>query len=162
MSKQLRRCAGIVEAKRVFDERDILFWNPRACKSLYHVALDPPRHRTNKTFRRWWRVRGADFQDLCDQCRIIGNPVPHNDPPSGPGHAYHLLGHIKRFWREHGSKDAHDKIKRMIFQLVQIGRIAFLKLAVREALLLCTFVPSLNQVARDIDAQYVRSESRLW
>ena len=50
----------------------------------------------------------------------------------------------------------------MIFQLVQIGRIAFLKLAVREALLLCTLVPSLNKVPRDIDAQNIRSESRLW
>ncbi len=95
-----------------------------------------PRHRANEAFRRRRRVRGADFQDLRDQCRIIRNPVPHNDPASGPGHAHHLLGHVKRLWREHGSKDAHDEIKSMIFQLVQIGRIAFLKLAIRETLLL--------------------------
>ena len=44
----------------------------------------------------------------------------------------------------------------MILQFVQIGRIAFLKLAVRETLLLCTLVPSLNKVLRDIYAQYVR------
>ena len=42
---------------------------------------------------------------------------------------------------------------------MQIGRIAFLKLAVREALLHCTLVPSLNKVPRDIDAQHVRPES---
>ena len=50
----------------------------------------------------------------------------------------------------------------MIFQLVQIGCIAFLKLAVREALLLCSLVTGLDKVARDIDAQHVRSESRRW
>ena len=50
----------------------------------------------------------------------------------------------------------------MIFQLVQIGRIAFLKLAVREALLPCMLVSGLDKFARDIDAQHVRSESRLW
>jgi hypothetical protein len=106
----------------------------------------PPRHRANEAFRRCRRVRGADLQDLCYQCRIIWNPVPHNDPTSGPGHAHHLLGHIERLWREHGSKDAHDEVKSIIFQLVQIGRIAFLKLAVCEALSLCTLVPSLNKV----------------
>ena len=50
----------------------------------------------------------------------------------------------------------------MIFQLMQIGRIPFLKLAVREALVLCTPVPSLNKVFRDIDAQHFRSKSRFW
>jgi hypothetical protein len=40
---------------------------------------------------------------------------------------------------------------KVVFQLVQLGRIAFLKLAVREALLLCVLVTSLNQVLRDID-----------
>jgi hypothetical protein len=29
-------------------------------------------------------------------------------------------------WREHRSKDAHDEIKRMILQLLQIGGITFL------------------------------------
>ena len=41
-----------------------------------------------------------------------------------------------------------------------MGRIAFLKPAVREAHLLGAFVSRLNQVPRDIHAQHVRSESR--
>ena len=45
---------------------------------------------------------------------------------------------------------------------MKIGRIAFLKLAFRRALCLCALVPGLNEVARDIDARHVRSESRRW
>jgi hypothetical protein len=99
---------------------------------------------------------------LRHQCRIIGNPISHHDPASGPGHAHHLLGHIKRLWREHGAKDAQNEIKAMICQLVQIGCIAFLKLAVRKTLLLCTPVSGFDKVACDIDAQHLRSESRRW
>jgi hypothetical protein len=72
------------------------------------------------------------------------------------------LATINGLWREHGSKDAHEEVKIVIFQLGAIGRIAFLKLAVREALLHCTLVPSLNKVPRDIDVQHVRPESRRW
>jgi lipoprotein NlpI len=47
-----------------------------------------------------------------------------------------------------------------IFQFVQIRRIAFLKPAVREAVLVGALVPSFNKVPRDIDAQYVSTELR--
>ena len=48
----------------------------------------------------------------------------------------------------------------MIFYLVQIRGIALLELAVRESLLPCTLVSRFDKIARDIDAQYVGSESR--
>src|ERR1700758_3946518 len=86
-----------------------------------------PTSSAYKTFWRWRRIRGADLQNLGDQCRIIGNPVSHHDPSAGPGYAHHLLGDIKWLWREHRSKDTHDEIKRLIFQVLQIGGIAFLK-----------------------------------
>src|SRR5262249_25465737 len=143
-------------------ERDTLFWNPRGRKSLDHIALDPPRHGADEALRQWRRGSGADFQDLRHQCRIVWNPVPHHDPASGPGHAYHLLGDIKRLGREHGAKDAHHPVKALILQLVQIRCIAFLKPAVRKALLPCTLVSRFDKVARDIDAQHVGSESRRW
>jgi hypothetical protein len=44
---------------------------------------------------------------------------------------------------------------------MQIGGIAFLKPAVRQTLLLGTPVPGLDEVLRDIDAQHIRSGSRL-
>ena len=66
------------------------------------------------------------------------------------------------FYPENISQGGHYQVKSMIFQLMQIGRIAFLKIDVREPLFLCTSVPSLDKVPRDIDAQHVRSESRLW
>ena len=75
-------------------------------------------------------------------------PVPHNDPTSRLGHTHHILCHSQRIWREHSSEDAHDEVECMIFQLVQIRRIAFLKRAVREALLLCAPVSSLNKILR--------------
>ena len=119
-----------------------------------------PGHRADEAFRRGRRVGGADLQNLRHQRRVAGNPVPHDDPASGPGHAHHLPGHIKRLGRKHGPEDTHDEVKRLIFQLVQIGRIAFLEPAVREALLPGALVSGLNQVPRDIHAQHVRSESR--
>jgi hypothetical protein len=48
----------------------------------------------------------------------------------------------------------------MILQFVQIGSIAFLKLAVRKALLFCPLVSGRDKVARNIDAQHVRPEFR--
>src|SRR5436305_480438 len=63
-------------------------------------------------------------------------------------------------WRKHGSENTDHEIKRLIRQLLQIGRIAFLKRAVGEAMLRGALVSSLHQVARDIDAQHVRSEFR--
>jgi hypothetical protein len=43
---------------------------------------------------------------------------------------------------------------------MQIGRIAFLKLAVRETLLLRAPVPGHSEVSRDVNAQHFRSEFR--
>src|SRR5262249_26386338 len=142
------------------DERDLLSWNPRALKSLDHIALDAPRHGTNEAFRRGRRICGADFQDLRDQCRIVGNPVPHNDPTPGSGHSHQLLRHIEWFRREHRSEDAHHKVKAPIFKLMQIGRIAFLELTICEALGLCTLVASIDKVPCYVHPEHVRSESR--
>jgi hypothetical protein len=50
----------------------------------------------------------------------------------------------------------------MIFQLLQIGSVAFLKAAVREALRLGAVVPRLDKVPRDIYPQDIGSEPRLW
>ena len=54
-------------------------WNPRAAKSLDHVALNPPRHGADKALRRWRRVGRADLQNLRDECRIVWDPVAHHD-----------------------------------------------------------------------------------
>jgi hypothetical protein len=86
------------------------------------------------------------------------NPVPHNDPATGPRHPNHFSGHIKRLGCEHGSKDAHNEVKRLIFQVVQIRRVTLLKLAVCETALPGAPVSSVNQVLRNIDAEHVRSE----
>jgi hypothetical protein len=50
----------------------------------------------------------------------------------------------------------------VILELLQIGRIAFLKPAVREAVLFGPLVSSLHQVPRNINAQHVRPEPRRW
>ncbi len=105
--------AGIVERERFPAEGDLFFGNSRAGESFDHMALDTPRHRADEAFRRWRRVGGADLQDLRDQRRVAGNPVPHDDASAGPGHAHHLLGHIMRLGRKHRAKDAHDEIKRL-------------------------------------------------
>src|SRR5205814_8133606 len=55
-------------------------------------------------------------------------------------------------------ENTDHEIKRLIPQLLQIRRIAFLKRAVGQAMLRGALIPSLHQVARDIDAQHVRSE----
>src|SRR6516164_3243756 len=86
------------------------------------------------------------------------NPVPHNDPATGPRHPNHFSGHIKRLGREHGSKDADDEVKRLIFQVVQIRGVTLLKLAVCETVPLGAPVSSVNQVLRNSDTQHVRSE----
>src|SRR6266568_1828873 len=63
-------------------------------------------------------------------------------------------------WAQTSLRNTNHEIKRLIRQLLQIGRIAFLKRAVGEAMLRGALTPSLHQVARDIDAQHVRSEFR--
>src|SRR4029450_13410022 len=74
--------------------------------------------------------------------------------------AHHLLGHIERLWREHRAKHADDEVKSIVLQPVQIGCIAFLKLAVRKALRLCPLVSRRDEVLRDIDPQDIGSDSR--
>jgi hypothetical protein len=66
---------------------------------------------------------------------IIGNPVPHDDPPTGAGHAHHFISHIERLGGEQGAKDANDEVEHLVLQPGQIGRIAFLELEVRETML---------------------------
>lgn len=84
--------------------------------------------------------------------------IPHNDSPSGAGDAHHLPGDIKRLWRKHGPKHADDEIERIILQFVQIGCVAFLKPAVREACLPGADVAGRNEVRCNIDAQDIGSE----
>ena len=47
---------------------------------------------------------------------------------------HHLFGDVKRLGGEHCAKDGYDEIEAAIFEIVQIGGIAFLKLAVGQAL----------------------------
>ena len=50
----------------------------------------------------------------------------------------------------------------MVLQIAQVRCIAFLKRAVGEAMFPGSFVSSLNEVRRNIDAQHVCSEFRCW
>src|SRR5206468_8974056 len=102
----------------------------------------------------------ADFKDLRHQCRVIGNPVSHDDPSASSGHAHHLFGHVEWLWREHGAKDAYDEVKHLVLQLMQIGSVSFLKFAVRQIMFPCALVPGLYEVLRNIDAQYLGAEFR--
>jgi hypothetical protein len=138
--------------------RVLLGWNPRCHKSLDHVALDPPCHRADEAFGRWRRVGGADLQDLRNQRRIAGNPVPHHHPAAGSGHPHHFPGHVERPGRKHGSEDADDEVEALIGELAQIVGIAFLEPAVRQALCLRAPVPGFDEIARDVDAEDVSAE----
>ena len=89
----------------------VWFGNSGAAESFDHIVLDPPRHRTDEAGRWGRRVGGTDLQHLRHERRIAGNPVAHNDPAAGPGHAHHLPGHIKRLRCKHRSKDAHHEVK---------------------------------------------------
>src|SRR6266568_2312035 len=105
-------------------------------------------------FRSFERIHGRSviFSEFTDEFRWLAWKVEY----IGISDKRYIL-----FWNSHGSKDADDEIKGIILQLVQIGCIAFLKLAIREAMLLRTLVAGRNQIVRDIDAQHVRSKSRL-
>src|SRR6185436_14362245 len=83
------------------------------------------------------------------------------DSTAGPGHAHHLLGHVKRLGREHRAKDADDEVEGLVAQVVEVGRVALLKTAVREARFSGAPVPGLHQIAGDIDTQDISSELRL-
>jgi len=155
---ELRRGPWKIEAVGVLEVRDVFLWHPRGGKSLHHVSLNSPGHRADKAFWRRRRVRRADFQDLSHQCRIVWNPVSHRDPPAGPGHPHHLLGDIKGFGGEHCAKNADDEIEAEIFEIVEIGGVAFLKLAVRQALLDGALSACRDEIACYIDAQHLGAE----
>ena len=106
---------------------------PAAANRSITLLLDAPRHRADEPFRRRRRVGGADLQDLRHQRRIVGDPVPHDDPAAGPRHAHHLLGHVERLGREHRAEDADDEVEAVVLELVQIGRVALLEPEVGEA-----------------------------
>src|SRR5205085_2374465 len=108
-------------------------------------------HGTDEPFWRWRRVGGADLQDLRHERRIVRDPVPHDDPASGPRHPDHLLRHVEGLRREHRTEDADDEVEAVVLELVQIARIAFLEPAVRDAERLRTTIAGLDEVAGDVD-----------
>ena len=55
----------------------------------------------------------------------------------------------------HGSEDADHEVEAPIGEFTQIGGIAFLEPAVRQALCLRASVPGFDKIARDIDAEHV-------
>src|SRR6266516_4396815 len=69
---KFRWCTWKIERVGIPLERDLLFGHSRARESLDHVLLDAPGHRTDESFRRWWRVGGADLQDLGDERWVVG------------------------------------------------------------------------------------------
>ena len=157
---QLRRRRGKAEGIGVSDKRDLVLRDAGGAESLDHVALDPPGHRAHEALGRGRRVGRADLQDLRHQGRIVRNPVPHDDPAAGPRHAGHFLGDVERLRREHRPEDADDEIERVVLEIAQVGGVAFLKLAIREALGLGAPVAGLDKVGGDIDPEHIRAQSR--
>src|SRR5215472_7735121 len=103
----------------------------------------------------------ADFEDLRHQCWIVRDPVSHNYTSAWSRHPDHLLGDVEGLGREHRSKDAHDQVEAAIFQILQVGGIAFLKLAVAEAVLAGAPPGGCDQVTCYVDAQHVGAKLRL-
>ncbi len=79
------------------------------------------------------RVGGTDFQDLRDECWIAGNPVAHDDLAAGLGDADHFFGDVERLGGEHRAEDADGEVEGLIWELMEIGGIAFLEAAVGQA-----------------------------
>src|SRR5437762_13342456 len=73
-------------------------------------------------------------------------------------HAHHFLCDLERLGRKHRPEDTDHEIKGLVRQLLQIGRIPFLKLKVVQSMLRSPPVPSLDQVPRDIHAQHICAE----
>ena len=70
--------------------------------------------------------------------------------------SHHLLGNVERFRRKHRPENADHQVEALVFQLTEVGRVALLEPAVRQAMLLSALVPGFNQVAGDVDTEHVR------
>ena len=132
----------------------------RARESFADLALDSPGHRAHEALRRGRRVGGADLQDLRHERRVVGDPVPHDDPAARAGHAHHLLGHVERSRREHRAEDADDQVEGIVAEAFEVRGVALLEPAVREAFGLRPSIPRFHEIARDVDAEHVGSEPR--
>ena len=82
---------------------------PGRGEALDDVVGHAPRHRADEALGRRRRVRRADPEDLRDERRVAGDPVPHDDAPAAPGHPHHLLGDVERPGREHRAEDARRR-----------------------------------------------------
>jgi len=71
---------------------------------------------------------------------------------------HHLFGDVKRLGGEHCAKDGYDEIEAAIFEIVQIGGIAFLKLAVAQALGNGALPAGRDEIACYVDAQDLGAE----
>ena len=71
--------AGDCEGKSVFNGRNILWINPCTDKPFLYVTFNAPKHRADESFRRWRKIRCADFKNLGNERWIAGNPVAHDD-----------------------------------------------------------------------------------
>ena len=89
------------------------------------------------------------------QRRVIWNPVSHNDAALGSSHSDHLSGHVERPRCKHCTKEAHDQVKGIVFEFVQIASVAKLELAIVQARVTCAFPARLYKIAGDIDAEHV-------
>ena len=59
------------------------------------------------------------MQDLRDERRVARDPVAHDDPPAGPGHAHHLARDVERPRREHRAEDADDEVEAFVGDAVR-------------------------------------------
>ena len=131
---------------------------PAAREPLDHVVLDTPLHRADEAVRRRRRVRGADLEDLCDQRWVVGDPVPHHDPASRLGHPDHLLSDPERIGSEHRAEDADRHVEARVIEQAEVRGIALLEAQVGQPELLRPRIPGRDQVAGDVDPQYVRAQ----
>ena len=58
--------------------------------------------------------------NLCHQCRIVRNPIPHDNASAWPRHSHNFLRHVERLWREHRTEDADNEIEAVVLQVAQI------------------------------------------
>src|SRR6516162_11893689 len=71
---------------------------------------------------------------------------------------HHLFGDVKRLGGEHCAKDGYDEIEAAIFEIVEIGGVAFLKLAVGQALGNRALPAGHDEIACYVDAQHFGAE----
>jgi len=148
-----------LERVGVPQERYIFSWDVGAFKSLDNIFLDAPRHRTYKAVRRRRRVGGIDFQYFCDERRVVRDPVAHHDPPTRLRHPDHLLRHVERSGREHGTEHGHNEVEYVIAKLFEIRRIALLKPAIGKCEFCGPPVACCYKIGGDIDAQDICRKS---